>query len=413
MIRRLQRKFVAIAMGSLLAVMVVVIGAINAANFVQINSRAQWLLQTLAENDGRFPEFEKGKPPGPVPKMGFEMTAETRFETRYFLARADASGSITEIDTGHIAAVSSEQARQMAESVLNSGRTGGYLDYYRYMVTAAEEGSLVLFVDCGSQIRTGLSFLLASCGVGVVCFYVVFILVTVFSRRAVAPVIESLEKQRRFMTDASHEIKTPLAIISANTAVLELEEGESEWIQSIRNQTQRLNRLVEKLMLLCKMEEEENQAVFAPFHLSEAVADAAAPFETLAESRGKTLKATIEPGITMKGDESGIRELIAILLDNAVKYADNGSEISLEIARKARGVQLKVSNLCSSPPEGNLERLFDRFYRADSSRSRETGGYGVGLSIARAIVQTHRGKIAAQSITKDKTVCFIITLPIA
>ena len=166
-------------------------------------------------------------------------------------------------------------------------------------------------------------------------------------------------------------------------------------------------------MLLCKMEEEENQAVFAPFHLSEAVADAAAPFETLAESRGKTLKATIGPGITMKGDESGIRELIAILLDNAVKYADNGSEISLELARKARGVQLKVSNLCSSPPEGNLERLFDRFYRADSSRSRETGGYGVGLSIARAIVQTHRGKIAAQSITKDKTVCFIITLPIA
>lgn len=413
MIRRLQRKFVAIAMGSLLVVMVAVIGGMNAANFLQINSRAQWLLQMLAENDGRFPEFEKEKPPAPAPKIGFEMTAETRFETRYFLVRTDASGSVVEIDTGHIAAISSEQARQMAESVLQSGHTGGYQGAYRYLVTGTQGGSLVLFVDCGSQIRTGLSFLLASCCVGLVCFCVVFILVTVFSRRAVAPVIESLEKQRRFITDASHEIKTPLAIISANTDVLELDEGGNEWTQSIRSQIQRLNKLVEKLMLLAKMEEDEIKRVFAVFDLSEAVADAAAPFETLAQSRGKTLRLVMERGLTINGDEGGIRELTAILMDNAIKYADEGSEIRLELQRQGRTARLKVSNRCSALPEGNLERLFDRFYRADSSRSRETGGYGVGLSAAHAIVQAHRGKITAQSIAKEGAICFTVSLPTA
>ena len=166
-------------------------------------------------------------------------------------------------------------------------------------------------------------------------------------------------------------------------------------------------------MLLAKMEEEEIKRVFAVFDLSEAVADAAAPFETLAQSRGKTLRLVMERGLKINGDEGGIRELTAILMDNAVKYADEGSEIRLELQRQGRTARLKVSNRCSTLPEGNLERLFDRFYRADSSRSRETGGYGVGLSAARAIVQAHRGKITAQSIAKDGAICFTVSLPTA
>lgn len=150
----------------------------------------------------------------------------------------------------------------------------------------------------------------------------------------------------------SHEIKTPLAIISANTDVLELDEGGNEWTQSIRSQIQRLNKLVEKLMLLAKMEEEEIKRVFAVFDLSEAVEDAAAPFETLAQSRGKTLRLVMERGLKINGDDGGIRELTAILMDNAVKYADEGSEIRLELQRQGRTAPAKGQQPLQHPARG-------------------------------------------------------------
>lgn len=403
MIRRLQRKFVLIAMGSLAAVVLLLIGAVNLANLWQVSGKADATLSLLAENDGLFPEFSPNKRPPPRGEalMGFQLTPETRFETRYFLVRADQSDQIYQIDTGHIAAVGSEEAREYAEDVLKSGQSAGYRGIYRYLVSDTAAGRLVIFLDCRQQLQTATSLLLASVGIAALCLMLVFLLVFILSRRAIRPVIESMEKQKRFITDAGHEIKTPLAIISANADVLELTSGNNEWLDSIRNQTGRLGELVKNLLALSRMEEDKARLTFFDFDLSEAVTSAAAPFHMLAETKGRHFTTQIGQGLRMNGDESGIRQLVSILSDNAVKYTPDGGEALLTLDKKGKQLRLAVENDIDSPISGDLSRLFDRFYREDSSRTRETGGYGIGLSIAKAVAEAHGGHISAKNMEHD------------
>ena len=408
MIKRLQRKFVLIAMGSLLAVLAVLVGAVNAVNFVQMDRRADRLLEMISQNGGRFPMGEKephrGERPGKEGLLGPGMTEETPFETRYFVVWADGAGQVSQLDTSHVAALSSQEAQSLGEE----GRTGGYKGSYKYLKVDSGDGNMVVFVDCSSQVRTGLFYLAVSCGVAAISFLVVLVLVSVFSRRAVRPVIESLEKQKQFITDAGHEIKTPLAVISANTDVLELEGGANQWTESIRNQTARLERLVRDLLALSRMEEGSVALSLCDFSFSDVVEKAAEPFLAPARQRGQTLELAIEPEVSLCGDKSGVRQLVAILLDNAVKYAGEGGRIQLRAGRRGRGVFLEVANTADSLPEGDLDRLFDRFYRADSSRARATGGYGIGLSIARAIAEAHGGKITA--CRGEGEICFLVAL---
>lgn len=408
MIKKLQRKFIFIVMGSLLLVIVVLIGAINLVNRHQINQKADALLQLLADNDGKFPEMEKDKPPKPN-EHGFAMSEETKFETRYFLVRANTTGTVVQIDTSHIAAVSSSEAQQYAERILSSGNTTGYQGVYKYLMVQTQEGQLLVFLDCRTQLQTMHSFLLISCAIAFAAFLLVSLLVFIFSKRAIKPVIESTEKQKQFITDAGHEVKTPLAIISANTDVLELYGGDNEWIQSIRRQTTRLGALVNDLLLLARMDEQSTVHTCADFSLSDAVAETAEGFELLAAQKNKKLTLQIEPNLSLHGDENSIRKLVSILLDNAVKYAEENTAITLTLQSSGKGRILTVKNYCNNLPSGNLEKLFDRFYRVDQSRSRESGGYGIGLSIAKAIVVSHKGKITARR-EADNVLCISITL---
>ena len=412
MIKKLRRKFVLIAMGSLLLVMLVVLGSVNGVNLVQMNRKADSLLNLLSENNGRFPDLFPGgelEPPHKRPGDGFGMSPETRFETRYFVIKANAEGEISQIDTGHIAAITADQARSFAERVLESGRTGGYLGVYKYKVTETAYGSLLVFVDCRTQLQTAGTFLLASCGIAAACLLLVFLLVSVLSKRAIRPVVESMEKQKQFITDAGHEIKTPLAIISANTDVLELTGGRNEWTDSIRNQTKRLDELVKKLLTLARMEEERPRAAFAPFCASDTVREAAEPFRTLAEARSIRYELEIQPGLPLNGDEGAIRELTTILADNAVKYTNQGGWIRIRLTGEGKILRLEAANTVEAPPEGDLNRLFDRFYREEASRSRKSGGYGIGLSIAKAIAEAHKGRIAVRR-PDEHSLAFMVTL---
>lgn len=401
MIKKLQRKFVLIAIGSLTLVIVVLIGLVNLVNLYQMDQRAGQLLAILSDNNGEFPEFKKEEPPK---HMG-RMTPETRFETRYFTVCTDSKDRVTQIDTGHIAAVSSSDAKKYAVEVLESGKRTGYDGSYKYQVTEYESGEkLILFVDCSTQLQSVFSFFVISCSIASFCILIVFILVSVFSKRAIRPVLESMEKQKQFITDAGHEIKTPLAIISANTEVLELMEGKSEWTESIQNQVKRLNDLVKNLLTLSKLEEEQINLVFTDFSVSDAVQETAEPFVTLAESQGKILELFIQHGLSMNGDEANIRQLVSILVDNAIKYADGGGKVQVGLKKTGKQLTLEIYNDCAVLPDDDLNHLFERFYRADSSRARETGGYGIGLSIAKAIVQAHKGKIFARK--QDGGICF-------
>lgn len=409
MIKKLQRKFIMITMSSLALVVLILLGSINAVNIYQMNRKVNGAINILSENHGKFPIYKKGKPPSGERKFGFQMNEETPFETRYFVVKINEDNTIQEIDTAHIAAVSSKDAAEYANKVLNSGKNSGYKDIYKYTIITKPNGYMIVFMDCRSQIQMATLFLLTSCGIAIITLLLMFILVSIFSKKAINPIIESMEKQKRFITDAGHEIKTPLAIISANADVLELTHGKNEWITSTRNQIIRLDKLVKNLLTLSKMDEGNIKLVFTDFDLSDAVFKTTNPFEAIAKTQNKKFLMDIKPGLKLHGDENSINQLISTLVDNAIKYSNDEGTIKISLSAAKKGIKLEVYNTADEIDRENLDKLFDRFYRSDSSRSRETGGYGIGLSIAKSIVQAHHGKISVKS-DDGKSICFTIII---
>lgn len=212
------------------------------------------------------------------------MTEETPFETRFFTVMVDSDNNIIQLDTGHIAAVSPDEAESIALEMLNSGSNSGSYGSYKYRITEQSYGKLIVFVDRSNQLKTLSTYLIWSCSIGALSLLIVFILVSLLSRRAIKPVIENMEKQKQFITDAGHEIKTPLAIISANADVLELDTGKSEWIDSIRNQTKRLNSLVKSLLELSKVDEGKSTLNMCMFSISDTIEHAVEDFQPIAKS---------------------------------------------------------------------------------------------------------------------------------
>lgn len=219
----------------------------------------------------------------------------------------------------------------------------------------------------------------------------------IFSRLAVKPFAESYQKQKRFITDASHEIKTPLTIIEANTEVLNMEYGENEWLKSTSNQVKRLTKLTERLVYLSRMDEEREVLQKTDFSISDAVYEAARSFKAMAKSQNKTLNISVQPNVSYYGDESSIIRLVSLLLENAMKYSDDEGTVSLKFCTNGKNKVLSVKNTVAEIQKGKLDMLFDRFYRIDKSRNSQTGGFGIGLSVAKAIVNAHKGKITAVS----------------
>ncbi|WP_342758945.1 HAMP domain-containing sensor histidine kinase [Kineothrix sedimenti] len=408
MIKKLQRKFIMITMGSLLLVMLLLMGTINGINLYQMQQRLNGAIAILSQNQGKFPKFEKKEPPKGGSRSDFEMNEETQFATRYFVVRIGEAGDIMEIDTSHIA-ISSEAAMDYATQVLSSGKESGYLDNYKYSLVWSSDGYMLIFVFCKEQIATVTKFLFNSCAVAVITFILMFLMVSVFSRRAIKPIIENAEKQKQFITDAGHEIKTPIAIISANADVLELTGGSSEWITSIRNQISRLDKLVKNLLMLSRMEEDNLKLVLTDMNLSRTVEEIAGSFQPVAEMQDKKFQLDIQPGLMFHGDENSIQQLVSTLVDNAMKYSNEGGIVGVTLSAARKGVKLEVYNTVFELDTKNLDKLFDRFYRADASRARETGGYGIGLSIAKSIVEAHHGKIGAKS-DDGRSIIFTVIL---
>ena len=270
---------------------------------------------------------------------------------------------------------------------------------YRYRVTKTGDGTKYVFLDCRREISNFQTVLITTVSVSGLGLAAVFVLVVIFSRMVFRPVEESIQKQKRFITDASHELKTPLTIIDANTEVMEMESGESQWTKSTRKQIQRLTGLVQQLVTLSRLDEEKGLQDIAEFDLSEAVAESVQPYGALAQTKEKHLTLNIEGGLMYTGDEKSIRQLSGILMDNAVKYSSEKGNIALTLKKKGKKILLEVYNDADGLPQGKLDVLFERFYRLDSSRNSGTGGSGIGLSVAKAIVQAHKGKITAENKT--------------
>lgn len=439
MIQKLQYKFIAIAMGSMALVLILLIGSINIANYMHVNETANARLSILAENKGHFPDITPGSFRDTMPdensssqsfltpgkpqtdddnvktrKPHPTLSQETPFETRYFSVSLANDGSVISTDTGKIAAISSEDSVFYAQTLYSKGKYSGYQEHYKYRAVTFTDDSgaeciLYIFLDCERELNSFHSFLTVSILISFIGLLLVFILVVVFSKILVKPVAESYEKQKRFITDASHEIKTPLTIIDANTEVLEMENGENEWTMSIRKQIKRLASLTEKLVFLSRMDEEGTTLTMADFSLSDAVLDTAQPFEAVALSKNRKLSLDIEPDMTLHGNEASIRQLVSLLLDNAMKYSSEESTIKMTLKSDRKNRILKLENEADGLTAGNYNILFERFYRPDASRNSSTGGYGIGLSVAQAIVHAHKGKITAKS-DSGKSILFTIIL---
>ena len=229
---------------------------------------------------------------------------------------------------------------------------------------------------------------------GAGCWLAALLAVMLLYRRATRPIAESMARQKQFITDAGHEIKTPLAIIRANADALELHQGETRWSRNICGQTERLDMLTKRLLALAKLDEGSAKPEKTELDLSALTEAAASQFAEPAEAAGLSLGTEIEPGLRINGTPEAVTELVGILLDNAVKYSEPGSAIALRLSREGAHILLRVQNR-SAAPVAEPERLFDRFYRGDAARTQSGGGTGLGLAIARALAESMGGTLTA------------------
>ena len=439
----------------MLLVTLIVVGAINIINFVNEKKSINEMLKfinnfsmDMSGKDGKQdrdkgfrPEDMSGELPGELPadfpedmknnrgdgenddfrrwnrddlKRGFDrinFTAETQYTTRFFVVEFDSDGTIVRTDTTSIAAIDNDEAQKIASKLYKGKQQSGRDGYYYYKEYETENGSCLVYLDCTNEILQSRKLLLISLGVALASLVMEFILLWFFSKKVVKPVAESVEKQKSFITDASHELKTPLTIISANTEVLEMMDEKNEWTESIKNQTVRLSKLINEMVYLAKMDEEKRELTMENFSLSNAVNEVVMPFETVAKSKGFSFDTEIEDNIDFHGDEAAVRQMVSIFMDNAMKYTgknEAGEEkIKVSLQRKNKKARLTVYNTCEKIDKETLSRLFERFYRVDKSRSRETGGSGIGLSIVQAIADKHKGLNVKADSKAEGTIEFI------
>ena len=408
MIGRLRNRFIRIATLSVAAVMLLLTVILNAANFISTDADLRDTLTLIYENEGTIPTAahapaDDGNAPPTKPSdappgggRGGPFTVETPYSTRYFVLRYRDDGTLTMADLSKIAAVSEEDTGEYLAAAVSHGAGYGYYGQYRFF--AARTGSdrnIAIFLDSYQSLRALKLVLVWSLAADAACILLVLLLVVLLSRRAIDPVVRSAERQKQFITDASHELKTPITVITTSLKVLEMDVGKQKWIDKALGQTEKLTGLVNSLVTLSRMDEEQSPLHMEEFAISAALGETVGSFREFALTKGHALNAQIAPGLRYRGDEYAVRQLVSILLDNAVKYALPDTPISVSLEKGRRGVILRTSNRCSDAQSIDTAKLFDRFYRADPSRSTQ-GGFGIGLSIARAIAEGHKGSISAR-----------------
>jgi len=416
MIRRLKKRLILMTGLSLFSLLALIVMGMNLINYHSITREADDLLTLLTQKKGPFSSapHPKENVSDQANRFPPHFSAETPYESRYFSVSFPSDDvENANINLTHIKEIDRETALEYAKKVEKKGKDKGFLGNYRYFFSSSDDSCQITFLNCRKQLNAYRRFLISSCAISLIGYLAVMLVVCLLARRIIQPIAESYEKQKRFITDAGHEIKTPLTIIRANADLLEMDLGEdNESLLDIRRQAMRLSELTEQLVYLAKMEETESSLSKISLSLSQVVEETSAPFIMLCESQGKTLLCQIDPNLSVVGNEIALGQLVSILLDNAVKYSPTGSTIHLSLSHDRNAALLSVQNeSLASYDKEQLSRIFDRFYRPDHSRNSETGGHGIGLSIALAIVSSHGGKISA-SIEEKKLFTVTALIPL-
>lgn len=437
MVKQLQKKFIISAMTAVTILLVVLIGGINVFNYLTTSNDNDRLMEMLCysfetstkwnanitdntqppqsinstqqnttdatgnQNDTGFVPQDNGtKPPDDKKNNGFGRHDKNAVDSaRYAAVAIDKNGNIIRTDVTHISSLTEEEATAITEALKNTASgTGTYNGFlYRISETKRADGKVIILLDNGMQISSFFTVLFISAGAGIFGWLLMLLLVILLSKKTIAPVARSIEKQKQFVTNAGHEIKTPLAIILANTDAMELHNGENKWSRNIRAQTLRLSGLMQNLLMLAKMDESSTKLPMCSFDISTAAEDTVNAFIEPAALKGVMIEQDIQKGLQLNGNRDSIVQLITVLLDNAVKYTESGGTISAKLSGNDKNIALSIANTCE--PIDHPEKLFDRFYRGDSARTQKNGGYGIGLSVAQAIAELHKGTITAENIT--------------
>ena len=437
MTKTLQKRFVFSSMLAITILLAILLGVINIANTVLVQQQTKKNLQMISGYDGEIgnldfdregtgeqlpekpdgeppempsdssmvpPEKPEGEPPEP-PEMPRGRDAAADYDTfmssNFFVVRLDSSEAVTYVDVSHVGSVSEEEAGTLAIEVLEKGGSEGRTANYRYRVTDSRVNgeTTVVFLDVSGQNASCLRVLLISAGIGILCWFLMLLIVWRISGRAVRPIAENIEKQKQFITNAGHDLKTPLAIIKANAEAMELYNGENKWSRNIKTQTDRLSELMNRLLLLSRMDENSEKPERTEFSLSGLAEQFAEDFAEAFENRKITVEKEISPEVTVLADKGQTEQLLSILLDNAVKYTEEGGQVRISLRKDAGRAVLELENTCTEIPQVPPERLFDRFYRSDSARTQKNGGFGIGLAVAKAICEANEGSITASYLT--------------
>ena len=421
MIKKLQVRFIRIAVISLTVAMVLVVGIVNIANWISVRSELSDTLNLLAESEAfpMMPAIRTEEEPAPADgtftegepadeTRTEEEQARRRFnpsrhvrnmvsESSWFSGILTEDGGVNAILMDRMENLSEDDAKELIREAAAQGKTEGMIKDYLYRVRETRNGNQeVVMLSCETRLTAVRTIVLISaiaCAGGILLAWA---LVTLFSRKAVDPVIRNIEQQKQFITNASHELKTPLTVIATNMELLQMETEDNPWVRSTLKQTATLRKLVDELVYLSRMEEERPVLEIETLDPGKLLEETAEPFAAMAEYSGRDMTVTAEKGLKMSGDRASIQRLMSTLCDNAVKYASEGP-IRAEIRGEGKNIVLEVSNPVEEPlTKQQCDQLFDRFYRLDKSRSKEKkSGFGIGLAIAAAIAEKHGGRISA------------------
>ena len=443
-IKQLQIKFI---LSIVIVEMFVFAGVILSLNMMithRERNEARMFLEMLAENDGHRP-----RPPRPEDmgsERGFsqaqrgyedEFDATTSATPRsrsdfffdntssllgvtisksaglrnYFAVKLSPTGEFLELIQDFPLNYTDEEINGLVEEVYSEQKRYGAIDGVMYSVTTIDSGNkLICFLNCNAELKTLYKFYIYSILVYISCLVISLIISLPVSAFMVRPIREAFIKQKQFIADAGHELKTPIAVISANLDVLENEIKGNKWLEYIKAENTRMGELVKDLLYLAKNDAGRNPLNFSDFDFSNAVENSILPFEVVAFESGKRLTLDIQPGIICTGDEKSLKQVFIILVDNAIKNSESGAKITVRAFVEGQKILFKVHNTGAGIPKEELEKIFLRFYRSDYSRARKTGGYGLGLAIARAIATDHGGTLTANSEV-GKWAEFTLALP--
>ena len=393
-IAKMRRTFIAIATASFFVAILFMGATTFASNVIIVRSQAN---NTIAAINGRNILYVQE-----LNYHGEGFQEEASYGLRFFTVSFDTKGNVTDIDLSHVNLIGKEEAIAISEVAADPDRIVGLSQYENYMYKEGptENGSMVVFLDCSFQLENVNKVTTNTLILTVLALVVAFIAVFAFSKRAIKSEIENANRQQKFMTNASHELKTPIAVIRANTELTEMLSGETEWTQSTLNQVDRLEGLVRDLMTIVRGEERESaEQQLSDIDVAAVVGKAVDSFKGMAQQNGKNLETSLADGVKLRGSEASIEQLTCLLVDNAIKYCDEGGSIDVSLSPGllgllGHGCTLSVTNDYAEGADVDYRRFFDRFYRADESHENQQG-YGIGLSVAESICERYHGSIKA------------------